>query len=123
MKDLKWQHVVIVVAFMGVLGFLNYTGNDGATLLNSLMMLLNVLGFGFMLTKQSELSETAATIKEQNNGRMSEMLNLVQQQRADQAAANERHSKEMAAMAERLAMMAPMSPPPPAANEKSGALN
>lgn len=117
MKDLKWPIVVLAVSVLipliVVLGWLSYEGKDATTLLSGTLLILSALGFGHLISKQNDIQETTATIKEQTNGRISQLTSMVAQQQRDQIAANDRHRMDMKEMADKMAMMIPAAMEPP----------
>lgn len=126
-KDLKWPAVVVILGMVAALAFLSFYDKDVTPVLAGIIAVLGALGFGVTFNKQSETQQTVATIKEQTNGRMGDLMATVEQQRQDQNAANERHQREMShlvaenvrtmkEMADKLAAMVP----PEAVNPISG---
>lgn len=107
MKDLKWTHVVLIAIVLGVLAFLTYNGKDGAALIAGALALLGALGF--VVSKQSDLQETAATIKDQTNGRVGELIRIVEQQQRD-----------IKQMADKMAEMSPAPDKEKAPTERPG---
>lgn len=87
MKDIRWQHVTMVLGVLGVLGWLTYEGKDGATVIAGVLALLGALGF--VAYQQSEIKQTAATIEKQTNGAQSELMRQLE-------AKDHRHREEMA---------------------------
>lgn len=111
MKDLKWPAVVVILGLLAVLGFLSYQSKDATTVLAGVIAVLGALGFGYQFSKTSEIQERQTEIKnnteairEQTNGRITEMMGMLDRQ-------NQEHRREMAAMADRLAQMIPPSTP------------
>lgn len=113
MRELKWPHVALVVATLAALSWLSYQGKDATTVLSGVFMVLGALGFGLLINKQSELKDqqteikqNTETIKDNTNGRISQMMQMLDQQARD-------HRREMSAMADKLATMvpAPLEPP------------
>lgn len=109
---LKWPAVVVIVALLAVLGWLSYFGKDATTVLAGVIAVLGALGFGYQFSKTSEIQEkqteikkTTDTIQEQTNGRISQMMNMMERQ-------NQEHRREMAAMADKMATMTPPIDPP-----------
>lgn len=107
MKDLGWPHVVVILGVLGVIGFLTYQDKDGAAVIGGALALLAAMGFS--INKLSEIQQSAATIKEQTNGRMGEFVTLLEQMRRDNVNIVDQHRRDMVAMADKLAAM---SPPP-----------
>lgn len=114
MKKLEWTHVTLIVAVMAVLGGLSYAGKDPTPVLAGVITILGTMGFGLLINKQNETTATLATVKEQTNGNVGQLMAMVEQQRQDQIASNERHRSDMVAMADKLATMTPPAPEVPA---------
>lgn len=94
MKDIKWQHVVVVLGVLGVLGWLTYEGKDGATVIAGILALLGALGF--VVHQQSEIKSQNEAIKQNTNGNVAQLLTELAETRRD-----------MRAMADTMAMMQP----------------
>lgn len=113
MRKLEWTHVALVGIFMVILGGLSYLGKDGMVVLTGVIAVLGALGFGFMMNKQAEIqekqgeiSQSATIIKEQTNGRISQLMATIERQ-------NEQHRRDMKEMADKMAMMGPLPLEPP----------
>lgn len=99
-KDLKWPAVAVILGMVTVLGILSFYDKDVTAVLAGIIAVLGALGFGVTFNKQSETQQSIATIKEQTNGRMGDLMATVEQQRQDHAASNERHQREMSMLVE-----------------------
>lgn len=107
MKDLKWPVVAVIVALLLTLGFLSYHDKDVTAVLAGIIAVLSALGFGYTYNQQRELQgqqmeikQNTETIKDQTNGRISQLTQMLDQQARD-------HRREMSALADRLAGMVP----------------
>lgn len=99
MKNMTWQHVVIIVAVVGVLGWLAYLGKDGAAVVTGMLALLAALGF--VAHQQSEIKSQNEAIKQQTNGNLSQLMVELSETR-----------RTIHAMADKMAMMTlPAAPP------------
>lgn len=107
MKELKWTHVTLIVAVMLVLGGLSYADKDPTPVLAGVITILGTMGFGLLINKQNETTATLATVKEQTNGNVGQLMAMVEQQRQDQLTSNEKHRSDMRDMADKLAAMSP----------------
>jgi hypothetical protein len=112
MKDLKWPAVAVISLLVLILGWLSYFGKDATTVLAGVIAVLGALGFGYTLNRQGEIQgeqkeirQNTETIKEQTNGRISQLMSMIDEQ-------NRAHRREMSAMADKLANMVPASPDP-----------
>lgn len=114
MKDLRWPHVAVVLGAFGVLGTLAYFEKDAAAVITGVLALLGVMGF--VAYQQSEIKQTTATIKDQTNGNIGQLMAMMEQTRQDLVASNDQHRRDMKEMADKMAMMTPPSdsPVPPA---------
>lgn len=125
MKDkLTWQHVALIGTLLLVLGGLAWFGKDGSQVLAGVLAVMAALGFGFLVNKQNEIQAsnarmeaTGTEIKENTNGRISKMQELVEKSIESQARQSDQHRRDMKEMADKLAMM---MPPPPADPPVSG---
>jgi hypothetical protein len=106
-KDLKWPAVVVIVVLIAVLGWLSDRGKDATTVLAGVIAILSALGFGYINNKQSEIAASSARLEENTNGRMTQLTNLVEQQRLQIASINDQHRRDMLALADKLAIMTP----------------
>lgn len=109
MKELKWPAVVVIVAMMVVLGGLSYAGKDPTPVLGGVLAVLAAMGFGYMNSKQNETNATLASVKEQTNGGYKGLMAMLEQSHRNQASANEQYRKDMRELAEKLALMTPLS--------------
>ena len=118
MKDLKWTHVTLIAIVLAVLGGLSFYDKDVAAVLSGVVLILGALGFNSLMSKQSdlqnqqtEIKQTADTIKEQTNGRIAQLTAMLERQnenhRREITAMADEHRREMAAMADKLAAMTP----------------
>lgn len=120
MKDLKWPAVAIIVPLLGILGILAWHEKDATMVISGVLLVLGALGFAHMSNKQTEIQETAATIKEQTNGRIGQLTAMIEKQTVDLARVNEDHNRAMANLAdqnradmkEMAEVLARMMPPP-----------
>ena len=120
MKDLKWPAVVVIGILLVVLGVLAYAGKDAATVLAGVITVLGALGFGYFNNKQSEIQEkqtqtqgTVDAIKEQTNGRITELMGLIDKMHRDHQNQADQHRRDMKEMADKMALMAPLPLEPP----------
>lgn len=124
MRKLEWTHVALIGMVLAVLTLLSWLGRDASIVLGAVLSVLTALGFGFMFNKQSETQETVATIKEQTNGRISHLAQMLQEAQSTAAAVSEansralrdqadQHRRDMREMADKLAAMSPVAVDPP----------
>lgn len=106
MKDLRWPHVTVIVAVLGMLGWLSYEGKDGAGVIAGVLALLGALGY--VAHQQSQIKEHTSAIKQQTNGSLSELMR--------QSENKDRIIKELA---DKLAEMQPPTAPPTDSDETS----
>jgi cell division protein FtsB len=111
-KDLKWPAVVVIMVLMVTLGFLAYHDKDVTAVLAGIMAVLSALGFGYTYSQQRELQgqqneikSNTETIKDQTNGNIGQLTQMLDQQARD-------HRREMSALADKLAGMMPASSEP-----------
>lgn len=90
MRSLSWPQAVVIVAFLGAIVALSFTGRDTAALIAVGTALLG--GLGVSLGQQQ-------TVKEHVNGNTTKLLNMVEKQ------------------SQMLAAMAPAQPPALASDE------
>jgi uncharacterized protein HemX len=119
-KDLKWPAVAVIGILLVVLGGLSYADKNATTVLAGVIAVLGALGFGYNYSKQSEMAQkqtetqgTVDAIKEQTNGRITDLMTMVEKQQRDHQATNDQHRRDMKEMAERLAQMMPPPFDPP----------
>lgn len=105
--DLKWPAVVVILGLLLVLGGLSWAGKDATMVLAGVIAVLGALGFAHVSNKQTDIQATADTIKEQTNGRMGQLTELLEQMRRDQMNGNDQHRRDMKEMADKLALMIP----------------
>ena len=120
MKKLEWTHVVLILGIMTVLGGLSYLGKDATIVLTGVIAVLGALGFGLMLNKQSEtqerqgeIKENVSLIKEQTNGRISQLIAMQERQA-------EMRRRDMKEMADKMAIMTPLPLEPPVSGAGGG---
>lgn len=117
---LTWQHVALVGVLLLVLGGLAFLGKDGSQVLAGVLAVMAALGFGHLISKQNEtqatvakLETSSAEIRENTNGRLTAMQELVEKALAANQNAAEQHRRDMRDMADKLAMMMPPPADPP----------
>jgi hypothetical protein len=106
-RDLKWPAVTVIIALLAVLGALAYFGKDAATVLAGVITVLGALGFGYTFNRQAEIQQSTARIEENTNGRIGQLVAMVEKQQRDQQAQTDQHRRDMREMADKLAMMTP----------------
>lgn len=119
-EDLKWPAVAVIVALLAVLGWLAYNGKDASTVLAGVIAVLGALGYGMLTNKQSdiqtqqgEIKQNTETIKEQTNGRITQLMEIVEKQHRDHQSQADQHRRDMKEMAEKMALMVPAPFDPP----------
>lgn len=120
MKELKWPAVAVIGILLVVLGFLSYAGKDATTVLAGVTLVLSALGFGYFNNRQSEIQQTQTrtqgtvdAIKEQTNGRITELMAMVEKQHRDHQEQADRHRRDMREVADKMALMGPLPLEPP----------
>lgn len=121
MKDkLTWQHVALIGTLLLVLGGLAWFGKDGSQVLAGVLAVMAALGFGFLVNKQNEIQASTARmeatgteIKENTNGRIGKMQEMLERSIQSQQNAADQHRRDMKEMADKLAMMTPLAPVDP----------
>lgn len=117
MKDLRWPHAFVLAVILLVLGGLAYTGKDSAAVVAGVIAV--VAGVGLVIKGQGEVKEQTTAIRDNTNGTMTNLVNLVrdiqnqmvEQQRThqDQMVEQQRnHQIQMLQLAEKLAGMQPL---------------
>lgn len=77
-KDITWKHVAIILGFFATVAGLSVVGGDTAAFIVVGMAIL--AGVGVVAVKTTETKEQTVAVKEQTNGNMSKLLELVQEQ-------------------------------------------
>lgn len=118
-EDLKWPAVVIIVALIVVLGWLSYYGKDASTVLAGIIAVLGALGYGMLTnkqsdiqTQQSEIKSNTETIKDQTNGRITQLMEMLDKRDRDHQTQADQHRRDMKEMADKMALMTPPPPEP-----------
>jgi hypothetical protein len=77
-KDIPWQVVVIVVAFLAAVTIIEESGKPDATLVTIGLAILG--GLGILGVKQTAADEKTTVVKEQTNGMQTKMLEIIERQ-------------------------------------------
>lgn len=120
MKNLEWPQVALAAVALAVLGFLSWKGIDATPVIGGVLTLL-------VLNKQQEAQKDQGALKAsvdiiqgQTNGRLTELMSLVEKQNAahleamatlrrEQAAMMDRHRADLKEAADKMALMAPIT--------------
>ena len=77
-RDLTWKHVSIVLGFFATVAVLSATGHDTATFIVVGMGILAAVGL--VAVQSAGAKEQTAAVKDQTNGNMTRLLELVESQ-------------------------------------------
>jgi len=77
-KDVTWKHVAIVLGFFATVAVLSFVGGDTAGF--TLVGMAILAGIGVVAVKTTETKEQTTQVKEQSNGNMTKMLEMLEAQ-------------------------------------------
>lgn len=77
-KDVTWKHVAIVLGFFATVAGLTHLGGDtvGFTIVGMAIL----AGVGVVAVKSTEAKDVTTAVKEQTNGNLSRMLDILEAQ-------------------------------------------
>jgi hypothetical protein len=77
-KDVSWKHVTIILGFFATIAVLTFAGQDTASFIIVGMAIL--AGVGVVAVKTTEAKDQTTQVKEQTNGNMTKMLEMLEAQ-------------------------------------------
>jgi type II secretory pathway pseudopilin PulG len=111
LKDITWKHVVVILAFLGLVAAMVSGGKDTAVLLVVGMAILG--GIGVIAAQQASSSKSTEVVREQTNGVNARYLDMIEAQRREFAAMVELQRAQFVAIIESQGRMLAGSTVPP----------
>jgi len=75
-RDLTWKHVAIILGFFATIAALTMTGNDAGAFIAVGTAIL--VGIGIVAVKTTEATQQTAAVRDQTNGNMTRMLQILE---------------------------------------------
>lgn len=104
MKELRWQHVVLVLAVVGAVTFLVWQGNEGTNVVGWLLPLLVTLGVAY---QASEIKKDVSATRDNTNGNVTELMRQLETKDREHRQQMENKDRTIKEMANKLAEMQP----------------